>query len=71
MRYIEVPPVCLTGGTSEFADGTLTSTCTVSKLTKRNEKNGIVELTFEVYNQNNELVLTDVTEMIEMCKPMM
>ena len=52
-----------------FADDVLTSTCTVSKLTKRNEKNGIVELTFEVFNQNGELVLTDVTEMIVKCKP--
>ncbi len=52
-----------------FADDILTSTCTVSKLTKRNEKNGIVELTFEVFNQNSELVLTDVTEMIVKCKP--
>ena len=52
-----------------FADDVLTSTCTVSKLTNRNEKNGIVELTFEVFNQKNELVLTDVTEMIVKCKP--
>ena len=53
-----------------FADHVLTSTCTISKLTKRNAKNGIVELTFEVFNQNSELVLTDVTEMIVKCKPM-
>ena len=52
-----------------FADDILTSICTVSKLTKRNEKNGIVELTFEALNQNGELVLTDVTEMIVKCKP--
>ena len=51
-----------------FPNDVLTSTCTVSKLTKRNEKNGIVELTFEVFNQNGELVLTDVTEMIIKCK---
>ena len=52
-----------------FADDVLTSTCTVSNLTKRNEKNGIVELTFEVLNQKGELVLTDVTEMIVKCNP--
>lgn len=51
-----------------FADDVLSSTCTVSNLTKRNEKNGIVELTFEVFNQNGELVLTDVTEMIVKCR---
>ena len=52
-----------------YADDVLNATCTVSKLTKRNEKNGLVELTFEVFNQNGELVLTDVTEMIVKCKP--
>ena len=52
-----------------FAQDVLTGICTVSNLTKRNSKNGIVELTFEVFNQNNELVLTDVTEMIVKCKP--
>ena len=52
-----------------YADDVLNATCTVSKLTKRNEKNGLVELTFEVFNQKGELVLTDVTEMIVKCKP--
>ena len=51
-----------------YADDVLTSTCTVTNLVKRNEKNGIVELTFEVFNQNGELVLKDVTEMIVKCK---
>lgn len=36
----------------------------ITALTERNEKNGIVELTFYVKNQNDELVLTNVTEMI-------
>ena len=52
-----------------FAEDILTSTCTVSGITKRNEKNGIVELTFEIFNQNGELVMTDTTEMIVKCKP--
>ena len=52
-----------------FAEDVLTGICTVSNLIKRNSKNGIVELTFEVFNQNNELVLTDVTEVIVKCKP--
>ena len=51
-----------------YAEDVLSGICTVSNLTKRNEKNGIVELTFEVFNQNGELVLTDVTEMIVKCK---
>ena len=47
-----------------FADDVLTSKATVSALTERNEKNGIVEITFYVYNQHGALVLTDVTEAI-------
>ena len=53
-----------------FANDVLTSTCTVSKLEKRNAKNGLVVLTFEVFNQNSELVLTDTTEMIIKCQPL-
>ena len=51
-----------------YADDVLNAVCTVSKLIRRNEKNGLVELTFEVFNQKGELVLTDVTEMIVKCK---
>ncbi|MBQ3054896.1 MAG: MaoC family dehydratase N-terminal domain-containing protein [Oscillospiraceae bacterium] len=51
-----------------FAGDVLSSTCTVSKLTRRNQKNGIVELTFEVKNQNGDVVLTNITEMIVKCK---
>ena len=51
-----------------YAEDVLTSTCTVTKLTRRNEKNGIVEITFEAFNQNGELVLTDITEMVVKCK---
>ena len=47
-----------------FAGDVLTGKATITKLTKRNEKNGIVEVTIEAFNQNGELVLTDVTEAI-------
>lgn len=47
-----------------FAGDTLYGKGVVTGLTERNEKNGIVEITFYVNNQNGELVLTDVTEMI-------
>ena len=47
-----------------FAGDELTSEVVVTGLTERNEKNGIVEITFYVKNQNGDLVLTDVTEMI-------
>ncbi len=47
-----------------FAGDELTSEVVVTRLTERNEKNGIVEITFYVKNQHGDLVLTDVTEMI-------
>lgn len=53
-----------------FADDILTGKAEVTNLVKRNAKNGIVEITIEVYNQNGELVLTNVTEAIVKCKPM-
>ena len=46
----------------------LTGKVTVTKLTRRNAKNGIVELTVEAYNQDGQLVLTDVTEAIVKCR---
>ena len=51
-----------------FAEDVLTGKATVTNTTKRNLKNGIVEVTIEAYNQNGELVLTDVTEAIVKCK---
>ena len=47
-----------------FADDVLTAKATITNLTKRNEKNGIAEVTIEALNQNGELVLTSVTEAI-------
>ena len=47
-----------------FAGDELSSEVVVTKLTERNEKNGIVEITFYVKNQNGDLVLSNVTEMI-------
>ena len=51
-----------------YAEDELRTDAEITRLTKRNEKNGIVEITFEVYNQNGELVLTDVTEAIVKCR---
>lgn len=51
-----------------FADDVLTGKATITRLVKRNEKNGLVEVTIEAYNQDGELVLTDVTEAIVKCK---
>lgn len=47
-----------------YAGDVLTGKGTVSNVTVRNEKNGIAELTIQVYNQNGELVLTNVTEAV-------
>ncbi len=52
-----------------FADDVLSGKATVTSLTKRSEKNGIVEVTIEAFNQNGELVLTDITEAIVKCRP--
>ena len=52
-----------------FADDVLTGKAVVTKKEKRNSRNGLVEITIEVFNQNGELVLTDVTEAIVKCKP--
>lgn len=47
-----------------FAEDILKAKCVVSKLTERNLKNGIVELTINAYNQRGELVLQNITEAI-------
>ena len=51
-----------------YADDILTGIAEITNLTQRNEKNGIVELTIKAYNQNGDLVLTDVTEAIVKCR---
>jgi len=51
-----------------FADDVLTGKATITNLVKRNAKNGLVEVTIEAYNQDGDLVLTDVTEAIVKCK---
>ncbi len=47
-----------------FADDVLTGIAEITGLTERNRRNGLVEITIRAYNQNGELVLTDVTEAI-------
>ena len=51
-----------------YAEDILTGKATITRLEKRNAKNGLVEVTIEAYNQNGELVLTDITEAIVKCK---
>ena len=51
-----------------FVNDVLTGKATITNLVKRNAKNGLVEITIEAYNQDDELVLTDVTEAIVKCR---
>ncbi len=51
-----------------FADDTLIGRATVTDLVKRNSKNGLVELTIEVFNREGVMVLKDVTEAIVKCR---
>lgn len=52
-----------------FADDILTATATVTNLTRRNPRNGLVEISIEAKNQNGEIVLTNVTEAVVKCRP--
>ena len=47
-----------------FANDVLTGVAEITKLVERNAKNGLVELTIEIANQNGEKVITDVTEAV-------
>lgn len=47
-----------------FADDVLTGKAEITNLVERNEKNGLVELTIKVYNQDGELVMSNVTDSV-------
>ena len=50
-----------------YAGDSLHGNAVITNLVRRNARNGIVEITIEAFNQNNVLVLTDVTEAIVKC----
>ena len=50
-----------------FAEDVLTGKATITNLVKRNERNGLAEVSIDVRNQKGELVLTNVTEAIVKC----
>lgn len=50
-----------------FAGDVLTGKATVTNLKKRNEKNGLAEVSIDIYNQNGALVMTAVTEAVVKC----
>lgn len=47
-----------------FAEDVLRGKARISNIIRRNAYNGIAEITIDVYNQDGELVLTDVTESV-------
>ena len=51
-----------------FAGDVLTGKAKITRLERRNAKNGIADVSMEVFNQVGELVLTNVTEAIVKCK---
>ena len=50
-----------------YAEDVLHGKAVITDLTRRNPRNGIVEITIEAYNQNNVLVLTNVTQTVVKC----
>ena len=51
-----------------YAQDVLHGDAEITRLEKRNSRNGLVEITIKAYNQNNVLVLSDVTEAIVRCR---
>ena len=51
-----------------FAGDVLTGKATVTNLVKRSARNGLVEVTIDIYNQNGDLVIKDITEAVVKCK---
>lgn len=52
-----------------YAGDALTATAAITKLTRRNARNGLVEVSMDVRNQIGETVLTNVTEAVVKAKP--
>ena len=51
-----------------YAQDVLHGDAQITRLEKRSHRNGIVEVTIQAYNQNNILVLSNVTEAIVRCR---
>ena len=51
-----------------YANDELVGKAVITKLERRNDKNGLVEISIDAYNQKGELVLKDVTEAIVKCR---
>lgn len=51
-----------------YAEDVLTGKATITRLVKRSEKNGLVEISMDIRNQKGELVIKNVTEAIVKCQ---
>ena len=51
-----------------YAEDVLTGKGEVTRLVRRSPRNGLVEITIQAYNQNGQLVLTNVTEAVVKCR---
>ena len=51
-----------------YAEDVLCGKAVITNLTQRNNRNGIVEITIEAYNQNHVHVLSNITEAIVKCE---
>ena len=51
-----------------YAEDVLHGQAIITRLAKRSERNGLVEISIEAYNQHGQLVLTNVTEAIVKCR---
>ena len=51
-----------------YANDVLTGKAVITKLERRNAKNGLAVVSIDVYNQKGELVLKDVTEAVVRCR---
>ena len=78
-KYLEVDPIgeeLLAGKSTKiewflpvFAGDVLTGKAAITALTPRSERNGIAEISINVYNQDGNLVLSNVTEAVVKCRP--
>lgn len=52
-----------------YGNDILTGKAVITNLVRRNERNGLVEITIEAYNQRGVHVLSNVTEAVVNCRP--
>ncbi len=52
-----------------YPQDVLTGTATITNLVKRSTKNGLAEISLDIYNQKGELVTKNVSQAVVKCKP--